>query len=764
MDVSVTDGRHYAFESFVLDPLHRTLTYRRSPVAISPTLFDALLYLVEHPRRVVSKDELMEAVWQGRAVEESNIKQTIFTLRAALTAACGEQNFIQTAPGRGYRFVVPVEIQSWKSGQIEHAHWAYETSPPRMDRTLSPKPGVPLRYLAILGAVAGIATVGAAAWYWRGPHDAPPQNLVVLADFQNLTKDPLFDKSLAQAVEIELVQSPAITLLPDKKVRDTLGLMTLPEDAPRTLDLAQEVCARNNGQTALAGGIASVGDHYLLTLTATDCVEGQILAAEKAEVATKDALLPALDAMVARVRRRLGESRASIARLGAPMLARRTVSLEALQAYSQGHDLFDHGKRIEAIPFFKRAIELDPNFADAYSELARIYSNIHERGLSVQYATQSYNLKDHASKLEQLQISFTYASYVSKDALEKIRILQELTELYPNDETAWSNLSDSENWVSQYAAAVEAGKRAVALPPAAEASYAVLSRAYMHLGRFKEAIATCTAAVAKHLDGDDIHNQLLAMAYFRQDQAGAAREIAWAKGKPGESTLIITEGLEAFRTGQVRQALATFAQMEVLGAANGLPDFTAAPNARLLNDLGLPDRARQLLAKVPAGFDSADYRFALAELGDPKQAQALLKADLAQSPSDTLLNDVSAPEVNAALALRRNDPRAAIRALEPAAPYELRTYDIPYLRGLADLAASDGAQAAIDFHKILDNPGIEPASPLYSLAHLGLARALRLQHDRPGSRAAYDAFFADWKSADPDLPLMHAARAEYASL
>jgi len=768
MDVSVTDGRYLAFGSFILDPARRTLSHRGAPVAISPTVFDTLLYLVEHPRRIVSKDELLEAVWHGKTVEESNIKQTVFTLRGALTAAGGPHDFIQTAPGRGYRFTAPVEVQTWKAGQVEQAHFAYAISPQlavAAPMAAAAKPSSPWRLAGLwLAAAVVVALAGGGGLYWWDAHRPLPHNLVVLADFKNLSKDPLFDNSLAQAVQIDLVQSPAITLLPDARLRETLTEMTLSPDAPLTPALAQQVCARNNGQAAVSAAVATVGDRYLLTLTATDCVEGQILAAEKAEVASKDALLPALDVLVGKLRNRLGESHASIATFNAPMLQRRTASLAALQAYSQGHDLFNHGKRLESIDLFKKAIELDPKFAVAYSDLARVYSNLREQTLAKQYALKAYSLKSGESPLQQLQIAYTYAGLVSGDAEEKVRILRQMTTLYPNDEAAWANLADSEDWIGQYPAAIAAAQRAVASNPSFEGPYAILCKAYMHASQFDKAAATCAVPVAKHMDGDETHSLLLQLAYVRGDQAGVARELAWSKGKPDERTQIINQALEAFRRGQVQQGVALFAQIAAQSEAVGLPDFTAAPNARLLNDLGLPDLARQYLAKVPAGFDSADYRFALAELGDPARAETLVRTDLHDAPSNTLLSNVSAPEVNAALALRRGDPRAAIDALKPAGPYELKTYDIPYLRGCLELAADDGAQAAIEFHKVLDNPGIEPVSPLYSLAQLGLARALRLQNDRAGSAKAYEAFFADWKDADADLPLLRAARAEYAAL
>jgi predicted Zn-dependent protease len=228
--------------------------------------------------------------------------------------------------------------------------------------------------------------------------------------------------------------------------------------------------------------------------------------------------------------------------------------------------------------------------------------------------------------------------------------------------------------------------------------------------------------------------------------------------------MLIEAGQGAFRLGEVRRGEALFARAVALGRPLGLSDITAAPNARLLWDMGLQDQARQTLALVPPGFDSADYRFDLAELGDAAKAQALLQADIARTPTDTLLTQVFAPEVRAALAMRAGRPAEAAGDLGPALPFEARTFDVPYLRGVAWLAARDGAAAATEFRKILDNPGIEAVSVHYSLAHLGLARAEALQGRTAEARRAYEAFFADWKDADPGMPLLAQARGEYARL
>ena len=292
----------------------------------------------------------------------------------------------------------------------------------------------------------------------------------------------------------------------------------------------------------------------------------------------------------------------------------------------------------------------------------------------------------------------------------------------------------------------------------------VLARALMHAGRLDEAATVAGQAVAKALAGDDTHGLLEEIAFARNDEAAARKELDWAKGKPAEIRLTSFAADHALRLGQTRRALSMFAHVGELSRAQGLTDYNLPPTARELFDLGLADQARAVLAQVPPETDSADYRFDLAEFGDGARAEALLARDIQETPTDTLLIAVSASEVRAAAALRRGKPTEAIAALEPAAQYELKNYDIPYLRGRAWLAAGDGARAAAEFRKILSRPGLDPTSPLYPLALLGAARALKLTGDMAGAGKAYEAFLAAWTHADPDSPALLAARAEYAAV
>ena len=758
MDAATREGVYYGFGPFVLDPTRRVLTHAGETIGLFPTALETLLYLVEHPGRVVSRDELMDAIWPRRVVEDANISQTIFTLRKALASADPQASYIATQPGQGYRFAQPVKTLAGAPSPFPRAERAAEAPGGR---------GVGARgiWAAAAGSLVLLACVGLGAWLWMARAGPPsPPKVVVVGEFENLTGEPLFDRTFAEATRIDLFPSPHLTVLPEPKIQNTLALMTRPTDARLVPAVAQEVCARNNGLASVRGDIAKVGSRYLLTLTAADCASGDIVDAEKAEVAGRDGLLPALDGIVGRLRRRLGESAGSVRRFSVPLARTRTASLEALKAYSEAQYQFNHGHRIEAIPLFQRAVVLDPNFATAYGALSVVYANLHENDLASAAATKAYALKDSVDERERFFIAYRYNTFVTQDVPEGLRLLRGWTQVYPADAPAWANLSNKENWVGQYTLAIADGRRAVALEPDVETAYVVLARAALHTGQWDLAQRTCAQAIAHKVDGDDLHGVLYQLAVAQGDAAGAERQMQWAQGKPGERSMLIEAGQAAFRHGQARRGLDLFQRALDLGKGLGLSNIFAAPNARLLNDMGETGLARQSLAQVPEGFDSPDYRFALAEIGDAARAEALLRRDLAKSPADTLSTQVFASEQRAAAALRQGKPADAVRALRPAVPYELRTYDTPYLRGQAYLAAGDAADAAAEFHKVVDNPGVEPVSVLYPLAELGLARTEALAHDVSASRKAYAQVLAEWKDADPDLPPLIAAKAEYARL
>jgi tetratricopeptide (TPR) repeat protein len=453
----------------------------------------------------------------------------------------------------------------------------------------------------------------------------------------------------------------------------------------------------------------------------------------------------------------------SVRKFDAPLERQRTASLDALKAYSEGTYLYDHGHRTESIPHFQQAIALDPDFAAPYVSLSAIYYALDDDKLAATNMERAYALRNTVNERERLLIVSRYQIAVTKDLDAAIRALRDWSEVYPADVTAWNNLAVIEDSIGRHGQAVEDAEQALALAPTMEAPYMTLAQAYLRSGHADEASRIAALAVAKGLAGDATHGLLLRIAFARRDGDGVAREIAWAHANQGEDTALAQEAEMALGRGQVAAAGALFDRAIELDRQLGAGDTLGAAQARFLADLGLIDQARARLSRAEVDADG-DYLFALAEVGDPARAESMLAQTIRQRPHDTLLGAVVAPQVRAALALRRKTPLDAVAALRPALAYEARDFETPYVLGSAWLAAGDGLHAAAAFRTILDHPGWDPVSPLYVRARLGLARAERLEGDLPAARRDYQAFVDAWKDADPDVPILQAAKAESARL
>jgi DNA-binding winged helix-turn-helix (wHTH) protein/tetratricopeptide (TPR) repeat protein len=760
MDAPTLERSAYAFGAFHLDAARRTLTRDGVPVALTPTVFDLLHHLVANAGRIVGKEELIETVWAGRFLDESNLTTTISVLRKALKESGETGRLIVTAPGRGYMF----------TGEVRRGDASPET--PASPAVAEPARRAGQRRLPLILAGAGVFALAAGILTFVFLHrDGDRRHtegnpLVVVAPFENLTGEPVFDRTLATAETIDLDQSPYLDVLTDQRVQDTLALMALPRDQSLTPAVAGEVCVRNNGAAVLDGSISAIGTRYLVTLRATDCSGARLLAAAKALAYSREAVIPAVDHLTAVLRGRLGESLPSIERFRAPLLPEKTASLDALRAYSQATWLNDHGQRAESIPLFQRAIALDPNFAAAYASLSFIYYRMNWGALDAANIANAYALRSSLGERERLHIVARYDQSVTKDLDAAVRDLLVWTAAYPRDPTPWTLLAATDTELGRSSDAVAAGKRAVSLDPGKEDAYDILARAYLHADDLAGVSRTCALAAARGLQGDQTHLLVLRVALARDDRESVDRELAWVKGRRVEAAALIELFYDAIARGEVRRAEAFYMRGAALGRGDPAMEVDTAALAIWLADMGFTDRASKWLSGLGADPHSRDL-VAEAEVGDDRLALAILQRLLRNAPSDTILKGLIKPRVLAAVDLRHGRPGEAVVALRPAASFDRRGSGGPYIRGVAYLAARDGPNAVEAFEQIVGKDmaaRFEPVNPDYALATLGLARAYRMEGNIAVSRRYYEAFLADWMDADGDIPVLAQAKAEFAAL
>jgi tetratricopeptide (TPR) repeat protein len=645
--------------------------------------------------------------------------------------------------------------------------------------------GLPYRWrlLVPLAALLTVAlTVGGLYWRSRAALKLTDKDTVVLADFENKTEDPIFDGTLREGLAVQLQQSPFLTLLPGPEVRQTLQLMGRPADTRITPEMGREICEREGLKAYISGKIAPMGSHYVLTLVAADGHTGAMLAHEQEEAASKEEVLKALSQAATRLRQKLGESLSSIDKFDTPAEQATTRSLGALQAYSLGLKMMMvRGDYTAAVQQLQQAIKLDPNFAMAHALMGTAYHNLGEKKLAAESTKKSFELREHVSEREKYYIESHYYHYVTGN-LEDVRKVYELwAQTYPRDLVPSANLGVVYQSLGQYDKALEEFHEAIRIAPDDALTYGNLVISYICMNRLQEAQTTAKEAQAKNLDSTDLHLYQYEMGFLKHDTSEPALQIKWAMGKPGpESLLLYFEANSAAYSGQLNKSLELFHRAEASAERAGEKDRAAGTEATaaLYESLfGNVAEARKRATEASAQSIGKDVKFvaalALALAGDSSGAQRTAE-DLAEHfPEDTIVQFNYLPTIRAELTLNRNDGAKAIETLDAAAPYELglaggttfsaNMYPV-YVRGEAYLAAHQGSQATAEFQKILDHPGVVLNEPIGALAHLGLARAYVLQGETAKARAEYQDFLTLWKDADPDIPILIAAKSENARL
>ncbi|MGB6814716.1 MAG: protein kinase, partial [Candidatus Sulfotelmatobacter sp.] len=631
------------------------------------------------------------------------------------------------------------------------------------------------KWLWVAVAVVIVAAIAGAFFFSHRSRTLTAKDSILLSDFVNTTGDPVFDGTLRQALAVQLEQSPYLNIFPQERVRDTLRYMGHSPDERVTPDLARQVCQREGVKAVLNGTISAVGTQYVVGVDAVNCLTGDNLAREQISVDKKEQVLGAVGKVASSLRSKLGESLASLQKFDAPVEEATTSSLEALKYFSLGEAERDKGSEYTAIPFYKHALELDPNFAVAYARIGQGYGNIGESALAIENTKQAFDRRDRCSELEKLYIETHYYSIVTGEIDKELEALELWRRTYPRDSIPATNLAVGYEIIGKWEQALPEAQATMQLAPDSSFSYNALAVAYLGLNRLAESKAIRKEEARKKIDSIVGHVDMYMFAFLDGDAAGMQREVESARGNQGEYVMAETVADAAASSGKMAAARGSYQRavdLERQGKLEEIAAVTLAREAAFEAEMGDSKAARDDATKalsfsrgrgvlVSAGW-------ALALVGEARDAETIAQELVRQHPTDTLINAVALPLIRAAIAMNQGNPGKAIELLQSATPYEFGMMPVVrpnYLRGLAYLKLHQGKEAANEFQKILDHPGVCIFSlPTCRLARLQLGRARAEAGDASGARTAYQDFFALWKDADPDVPILKEAKAEYAKL
>jgi DNA-binding winged helix-turn-helix (wHTH) protein/tetratricopeptide (TPR) repeat protein len=780
------------FGAFELDTVNRELRKAGVSLKIHPQPLQVLLLLAEHAGQTVTREEIQHCLWRDNTFVdfERGINFCINQIRATLGDDAENPRYVETLPRRGYRFIAPVDINTGPAvdERISERHidqsflsvavHAGEVGAPPHSRTAT-STGKRTYFLAVLGLTAAVIAGG---FVWRSRHARllSEKDTIIIGDFTNSTNDPVFDGALRQGLSVQLEQSPFLSIVSDQQIQQTLRMMRQPSDARLTPNIAREVCQRTSSAAVLDGSIAQIGSQYSLILKAANCANGQLLASAEAQVSDKSHVLDALGRLASQMRRKLGESLSSLQKYDTPLEQATTASLDALKNFNLGYNsLVRSGGSVGAIAPLERATQLDPNFASAYGLLSVSYMNLGESRLSAESMQKAYELREHVSEREKLLIETAYYDKVVGN-LDKARRSYELAaQTYPREALPHNSLGVLYSKLGQYDKSLAESLECLRLNPAIPRARANLIRYYLLLNRFEEARKSAEDTLAKKLDSDSLRFHLYKLAFLQNDTAGMAEQVAWAVGKPGVEDRL--QGMEADTEayfGHLDNARG-FSRQAVYSSEHAEERETAATYSALsaLREalLGNATEARRMATMALVRSTGRDVQYAaalaLAYAGQANRAQSLVDDLNKRFPEDTIAQFNYLPTLRAKLAVSHGNAAQAIEILRAAALYEVgspASYNLAlypvYSRGEAYLSAHQGREAAAEFQKILDHRGVVLFEPICALAHLQIGRAYAMQGDTAKAKAAYDDFLALWKDADPDVPILNQAKAEYAKL
>jgi eukaryotic-like serine/threonine-protein kinase len=774
----------FRFGPFELRTRTRELYKHGIKLKLRPQPFQILSELLSRPGELVTREELREKLWSsGTFVDfEQSLNTSIKELRAVLGDSATDPHYAETVPRLGYRFIAPVEGMevAIPKGDAPSPGPSVEAA---AAQTLGEKIGIlpGFRVAALFAAaVIGVGAIVGGLWYHRhSGFQITPRDTIVLGDFVNTTGEAVFDDALKQGLNVDLEQSPMIQILSDEKSAVILKQMGHPADQSMTGRIAIEVCQRTGSKATILGSISSMGTAYLIGLTAIRCDNGEPIAHEQVTAKRKEDVIDALGKATSQLRFRLGESLPSIQKYDAPLEQATTSSLEALKAYGLALATWDRSGEFDAVPFLERALELDPNFALAYGQLAAIYRNQGEAQLARLNATKAYELRDRATAFERLSIESWYHSYVTGDLERAAAAFETTRQAYPQSPRTLNDLGTIYGGLGLFDRAVALYRDSLRASPLSETTSGNLAVSLMALGRNDEAGAVLDEAGKRGLQSAYLLQVNYWRAFLLHDQEQMSRLLSISAGVPGAHSTLLSEqaNTEAYfgHFIKARQLSLEAASEMQTGAQKATAGLYFAQAAIREAEIGDSRRARDFISRaLNLSHDENVVVLAalvMARTGDSSKAISLAGQLDKEHPLNTFIQKYWLPIIHAETDLRQGKGLQAVDTLKLVGPLDWAAPDAltvstlfpAYARGQAYLAAGEGSKAAEEFQKLIDHPGMVLNFPLGGLARLGIARAYRLAHQDTAARNEYHAFLALWKDADPDIPILRQARREFQS-
>jgi len=627
---------------------------------------------------------------------------------------------------------------------------------------------------AVIALLLVGATVSAVYLYKRNSKPLTDRDTILVTDFVNTTGEPVFDGTLKQALAVHLGQTPFLNLFPEDRVRETLRFMGRSPDDRITRDVGREICQRQGLKAMLTGTIATLGSHYVITLEAMNPTSGDVFAREQIEAESKEKVLSSLGTAVVNLRKRLGESLSSIQKYDVPIEQATTSSLEALKAFAMADEERNKGRARESLVLYQRAVELDQNFAMAYARISVYYVNQEQLEAAKEWIHKAYDLRERVSERERLYISEKYYSYVTGEIDKTIETLQTWARLYPDDFVPHNNLSINYKFLGRYEEALKESLEAVRLSPNTTTARENVMTSFISLGRFDEAEQAARELWRINPDSPTAHFSRYFFGFFRRDQPAMDREVQWARGRPDEAQMTSFLAATSMYFGKLKEAEGHHKRAVELFKSLNRTENASAELLSFASYLLLvgkcdqaKDKAKASLALFRGQFGVAGSAMLFASCGDVSQAEQLLEYARTNNPKNTVLVSMVVPMLRAAIEKNRGNTAEGIRLLESVRAYDfgrITGLATTYMRGNLYLEQRMGNEAAAEFKKIIERPGIDPPSPAHVLSHLGVARAMVVNGDTTAARKSYQDFFALWKDADQDLPVLVQAKKEYEQL